>query len=302
MFIHLAGADLDVWWPGVILLGVFIGSLTGLFGVGGGFLLTPALKVCFGIPYPIAIGSSLAQFFVTGSFSAWRHWRDRNVDPLLGAMMAGGALAGTEIGVRLLKVMGDWSSIMLNHKAWPVRDLLINSIFLILMSLVAVFIWRETSQSGADEEAASSMAQHIQSVKIPPLITFPCSQILSLSPWIPILLSLMVGILTGMLGIGGGFINFPLLIYGLGVPTAVAAGTSAFQIIFSTGYGAFRHFFQGHIELTLVFLLVVGSVLGVQLGVRASKLLGGRKIRRCFCAVILLGIAVILFDLFSGLA
>ncbi len=98
------------------------------------------------------------------------------------------------------------------------------------------------------------------------------------------------------MGVGGGFIAFPLLIYVLGVPTLVAVGTSAFQILFSTGYGAFRHASLGHVELTLVGLLLIGSMLGVQLGVYVTKFLGGHKIRQYFAYVIGLGVLVIFGD------
>jgi len=100
-----------------------------------------------------------------------------------------------------------------------------------------------------------------------------------------------------MMGVGGGFIMFPLLVYVIGVPTVNAVGTSAFQILFSTGYGAYRHAGQGHVQLMLVVLLLCGSLLGVQLGVYATRFLGGFKIRRYFAYVIGLGILVILGDL-----
>jgi uncharacterized membrane protein YfcA len=121
--------------------------------------------------------------------------------------------------------------------------------------------------------------------------------ITSLSLWIPLLLSFLVGILTGLMGVGGGVIAFPLLVYVLGVPTVIAVGTSAFQILFSTGYGVFHHAGLGHVELILVGLLLAGSLVGVQLGVYATKFLGGRKIRRYFAYVIGLGVLVILGDL-----
>ena len=292
---NLELAHVNVWWPGLLLLGLFIGFLTGMFGVGGGFLLTPFLNIFFGISYPIAVGSGLAQIFVTGAVSAWKHWRNRNVDPLLGIIMAGGALGGTEVGVRLLKLLSLGGSIVINGRNLVFQDMLMSVLFLVLMILVAVHILRESTTNNS-EEAASVIAENLQNYCIRPMISFPLSGIVSISIWIPLVASFIVGILTGLMGVGGGFIAFPLLVYVLGVPTVVAVGTSAFQILFSTGYGALRHAGQDHVNLILVGLLLCGSLIGVQLGVYATKFFGGHQIRRHFAYVIGLGIIVILWD------
>lgn len=295
--LNLPLSGIDVWWPGLALLGAGIGFLTGMFGAGGGFLLTPLLKIVFGIPYPIAVGSGLSQIFITGSFSAWKHWRNKNVDLLMGTIMAGGALVGTEIGVRLLKLIGSGGTITINSRPFTILDLVMSGLFLVLMTAVAISIWRETSSPSAGDEVASGLVQNLPGFQFRPILAFPRSNIAGMSIWIPLTLSTLVGILTGLLGVGGGFVNFPLLVYLLGVPTSVAVGTSAFQIVFATGYGALRHTFENHVELLLVVVLLVGSLAGVQLGVLASRFVGGRKIRRYFAGVIVLGIAVICWDL-----
>lgn len=288
-------AHVNSWWPGLILLGMIIGFLTGMFGVGGGFLLTPFLNIFFGIPYPIAVGSGLGQIFITGATSAWKHWHNHNVDPWMGIIMAGGGLGGTEIGVRLLKQLSLSGSIAVNGRTMSLQDVLISALFLILMVSVVVHIFREGAVNQS-EEASSKIAHDLQNFRIGPVVAFPRSRIRSISLWIPLSLSFFIGILTGLMGVGGGFIAFPLLIYVLGVPTLIAVGTNAFQILFSTGYGAFRHASLGHVELALIGLLLVGSMLGVQLGVFATKFLGGHKIRQYFAYVICLGILVIFGD------
>lgn len=293
--LYLAGVEL--WWPGLVLLGLLIGFLTGMFGVGGGFLLTPFLNIFFGIPYPTAVGTGLAQIFCSGAFSAWKHWRNKNVDVFMGAITAGGAICGTEIGIRILGLIETEKAVALFRRPFLVLNLVINGLFLILMTSVLILIWWETSRNDAGDEVASIAAQSIQGLNIPPLFSFPHSRINSLSLWLLLGLSLLVGVLTGLLGIGGGFVNFPLLVYVIGVPTTVAVGTGAFQILFSTGYGALRHIGQGHVELLLVGFLLSGSLIGVQLGIRLSRFVGGLKIRRYFAWVIALGVGVILWDL-----
>ncbi|TCL61879.1 hypothetical protein EDC14_103151 [Hydrogenispora ethanolica] len=294
--IHLSLAQMDVWWPGLLLLGGFIGILTGMFGVGGGFLLTPCLKILFGIPYPVAVGSGLAQIFLAGTYSTWKHGKNGNIDLRMGLLMTGGAVAGTDIGVSLLKQLGTGGTVILNSRTFTVADLVMSGLFLVLMTVTGLYIQHEASHSSGDE-VASAIAQNLQGYRMPPQMAFPKSNIPSLSLWIPLIASFLVGILTGLLGVGGGFINFPLLVYVIGVPTYVAVGTSAFQILFASGYGALRHAWQGHVELLLVLLLLVGSLAGVRFGVYLSHLFGGRKLRKYFAWVIGLGIAVIIWDL-----
>jgi len=289
-------AGMNVGWPGLILLGAFIGFLTGMFGVGGGFLLTPLLKIVFGIPYPIAVGSGLLQIFITGIFSVWKHWKYKNVDFVMGSVMAAGALGGTEIGVRLLKMLNTGGHFVINSRPLPVLDLVMDGIFLVLMAGVAILIWQETSRPSAEDEVASTLSKRLQNYHIPPQLEFRHSGVLSLSIWIPLGISFLVGILTGLLGVGGGFINFPLMVYIIGIPTAVAIGTGAFQLLFSTGYGALRHALQNHVEVLLVAFLLIGSLVGVQFGAYATRFFGGRKIRKYFSWVIILAIGVILWD------
>lgn len=302
MNLFLPLAQVEVWFPGLILLGMMIGFLTGMFGVGGGFLLTPLLKIVFGLPYPIAVGSSLLQIFLTGSLSSWKHWKQKHVDPVLGVMMALGALCGAEIGIRLMKLLDSGGAVLINNRSLPLLDLVLTGIYLVLMISIAVSVWKETStDSAGDEIAATTLSQRLSNIKLPPLLSFSRSGISSMSLWIPILLSVGVGILTGLLGVGGGFVNLPLLIYVLGVPTIIAVGTSSFQILFAAGYGAYRHATQRHVDPIVVLFLTLGAFLGVQLGVSATRLFGGKKIRRYFALVVAAGIILVLYDLIKSL-
>lgn len=297
-FITIVGVE--VFWPGLIVLGLLIGFLTGMFGIGGGFLVTPCLKIIFGIPYPIAVGSSLAQILITGSVSAWKHWRNQKVSVSLGLIMAGGALIGTEIGVRLLNLLGTRGYLLVNNKELPALDLILNILFFALLVGVGFSTWKESFGSHSKEEVDLTLSHKIQCVKIPPLIALPQCGIVSLSIWVPLILSVMVGGFTGLLGIGGGVINLPILIYILGVPTAIAVGSSSFQILFASGYGTIRHTLQGNVELLLVAFFLMGSLIGVHFGVRVANRVGGRNIRRYYVLVILPGILVVLGDLLSS--
>ncbi len=346
--VTLSSTGTEVWIPGIVILGLVVGFLSGMFGVGGGFLLTPVLKVVFGIPYPVAVGSDLAQIFINSCLSTFRHWRNQKVDLKLGIILAAGALCGAEIGVRLLNSLGSMGELVINGRVISSLDLVLSLLFLLLLSSVAIFILKETAgrktsnsgktaprreverkvqdeaeenvkddiqdetqadvldnvkdaiQDEAQDSVPTALTASLQRIRLLPVLAFPTSRIEAYSLWVPLSLSFFVGILTGLMGVGGGFINFPLLIYVVGVPTHIAIGTSAFQILFASGYGALRHGLHGNVDLLLVGLLFLGSVGGVQLGVKASQIFGGKKIRRYFALVIMVGIAVILWDLFRN--
>ncbi len=293
-----------VCWPLIVLLGLFIGFLTGLFGVGGGFLLTPCLKILFGIAWGIAVGSGLLLFFFTGSVSAWRHWRRGNVDARLGVIMAAAASCGAFLGKAVLAWLeeGRYTVILLGHEHL-LLDRVMDTLFGVLMAGVLISILREKpSQNGDDQFVETRIARFLHGFHLPPTLAYPRSHIETMSLWAPLMISFGVGVLTGLMGIGGGFIMFPLMVYVLGVPTLVAVGTSAFQIVFATAFGTVAHAQAGNLSLPLVAMMLVGSLLGVQLGVAASHRLGGRSIRKYFAAVLALGLAVILVNLALALA
>ena len=293
--LYLPLAQVDVWLPGVLLLGFAVGVLTGLFGVGGGFLLTPALKALFGIPYPIAVGTDLVQIFLTGAVSAYRHRRAGNVEVRLGLVLGAGGVAGAEIGVRIQNALAAVGTVSVSGSGVTLLDLVLGGLFVTLLAAVAVVIWRETRSGG--DGVDTRVGRALRAVRLPPVIPLPLCRPAGVSASVPLAMGLCVGVLTGLMGVGGGFINFPLLIYVLGVPTHVAIGTSAVQVLLASGYGALRHAGQGHVELPLVLLLTAGSVLGVQVGVRAAKRFAGARIRRLFAGVTLLGIAAVVWDL-----
>jgi uncharacterized membrane protein YfcA len=295
--VTLPWAGTEVWLPGIVLIGLAIGILSGLFGVGGGFLLTPVLKIVLGIPYPVAVGSSLVQISLNSAVSAYNHGRDHNVDLKLGILLAAGALVGADLGVRLHSILKGGAALLLNGRAVAPLDLVLNLLFLVLLTGVGVFILLETGRPSRGQEAETVISRYLQRLRLRPLGSFPRSGLARYSLWTPLVLALFVGVLTGLMGVGGGFISFPLLLYVIGVPTRMAIGTSAFQILLASGYGSIRHGLAGNLDLLLVALLVPGSFAGVFIGVRVSQRLGGRRIRRYFALVVFVGVAMVLWDL-----
>jgi len=301
MTIELPMSGITVWWPGILLRGLGIGFLTGLFGVGGGFILTPALRILFGIPYPVAVGTSLLQIFVTGSLSAYKHWRFGHVDIKLGLLMASGALCGTAIGKRIMAWLEcSAGTIMIHGTSYHLIDLVMNVLFLVLLTVVGITMLCEVSRKGNVErcdDVKTGLTCFLHNLRIPPVLPFQRSGIGDMSIWVPLIMGLFVGIMTGLLGVGGGFVMFPLLVYVIGVPTTMAVGTSAFQIVFASGYGSLIYYRAGRVELLLVALLVGGSFFGVQSGVAMARKLGGHALRKYFVLVIGAGILMIVYSL-----
>lgn len=298
LHVSLPLADRTVWAPAVIGLGFGVGVLTGLFGVGGGFLLTPALRVLLGIPYPVAVGSGLVPMIGGGLTSAWRHGRAGNVDGRLGVTLAAGAMAGAETGRRLMGLLTGPASRSAHGSG--LLDLVLDLLFLLLLAAVSVIVLRDATRpptADGTEEHTSRFARALHRIRIAPVVAFPASGIAAMSLWVPVLASFAVGILTGLMGVGGGFVMFPLLVYGLGVPTLRAVGTGALQVVFAAGYGAFSHATAGHVEPWLAVLLLAGTLPGVHLGVALSGRLGAHRLRRWFALVLLAGMVLVLYHL-----
>ena len=289
MLITLPNTDITLFWPGLVLLGLSIGFITGMFGVGGGFLLTPCIKNIFGVPYEIAVGSDLALICLNTFISTIKQWKKKAVDVKLGMVMIVGALCGTEIGGRFLKLLGNRGTFMFSGRRVSLMDTVMNGVFLVLISFIALSMHRETTKN-SDNDVSTSLSRFFHRLSIVPQISLPHSGIPSISAWVPFCMAGLVGFLTGFLGIGGGFLTFPLLVYVVGVPTLNAVGTNAFMVVFSSLYGALRN---GNIALPVVMLLFSGSFIGVHYGVKAAHIIDGHKIRKNFIYVLVAGILVV---------
>ncbi|MBP2666736.1 MAG: Sulfite exporter TauE/SafE [Firmicutes bacterium] len=289
----------DVWWLGLLLLGFIVGIITGMFGIGGGFLLTPALRIFFNIAYPVAIGTSLLQIMATSLFSVYKQWKQKNLDLKMGFITAIGSLIGAEFGVQLLLVIKSQGTIEIGGQSILWTDLVINCCYLILMSTVAILIYRETRNSSHAEieEPKTAICKMAQGCSVPPFISFERSEIRHLSLWIPLVPSLFVGCLTGFLGIGGGFISLPLMIYLLGMPTRIAVGTSTLQVLLASAYAMLRHLQEGNVDFMLVLFMFIGSLAGVNAGVKISRKINVVNTRKYFSFLLLFAIILITYDL-----
>jgi len=289
--IYLPIAEISVNLMVMLGLGAAVGFLSGMFGVGGGFLLTPFLMLS-GIPPAIAVATGANQIVGTSVSGTLAQWRRGNVDLQMGAVLIAGGVVGAFIGVLLLRYL----------RGLGQAGLIISLTYVIFLGGIgALMLWESVRairrQRAGKTVSARKASQHNWIHGLPLKMRFPRSR-LYISAIPPLVIGCMVGLLASFLGVGGGFIMVPAMIYLLRMPTNIVVGTSIFQIIFVTAIVTLLHATLNHtLDIVLAFLLIIGGVIGGQFGVRAGQRLRGEQLR-ALLALMVLGVAVrILLDL-----
>jgi len=290
MSIFFPGIGIEMNWVLLAVLGLALGVCTGFFGIGGGFMVTPGFNM-LGMPMPFAIGTDLMQMSGKAVVSTLKHGKLGNVDLRLGLIMVVGTMAGVEIGKQVVMMLEGLGNV----------DVVVRYIYIVFLGGLGIYMLRESLKSGggqgetARDVVQTSLAKKIQSLNLPPFISLPVSGIKRISIWMPLAIGLATGLMAGLLGVGGGFIRVPALIYLLGVPTVVAVGTDLFEIIISGAYGAFTYALADRIDLLAALITMGAASAGVQVGVVATKYVKGAALRKYFAYTILAaGISVAL--------
>ena len=268
----------------LLLIGFTVGVCGGFFGVGGAWIVTPALNI-FGFPMPYAIGTDLAHMGGKSIVSTIRHGKFGNVDVKLGMSMIVGTSVGMELGARLvmyLEVLGLAESVI--RKIYIVFLFAIGSCVL-YDYLCHVRRRRKALARGRPPADRPTFAQSLQRLRLPPMIHFDSSGI-TCSLWLPLVVGLVTGVVASVLGVGGGFIRMPALIYLIGCPTVVAVGTDLFEIMITGCYGAFTYSIKGRVDLLAAIWMLFGAAAGAQIGTIAVKYVRGYFIRFLFALTI----------------
>lgn len=255
--------------------GLVVGILFGFFGMGGSFLVTPALLV-IGYPAPVAVGSGLAFVFGTSIIGALRHHDHGQVDYRLAALMIPGLMVGIEVGKRVVFLLEDLGS----------ADVVISVIYAGLLGAAGLFVLRD-ARTDDIHAGPLRIATEIQAITIPPLVSLPGGA--TVSVWSILVVSLGIGILSGCLGVGGGFLLLPAMIYGFGVPVGIAVGTSLLQIMGSGAFGTFVYASSSVVNIPVVAALLGGSALGVRIGAGTTRLVSEADIKGHFAVMLLAG-------------
>jgi len=260
--------------------GLLIGTLFGFFGMGGSFLVTPALLV-LGYPSKVAVGSGLAFVFGTSVIAALRHRDLGQVDYKLGVLMVAGMTAGLEVG----------KNIVLELEALGLADQVIGAAYVVLLGTVGLIVLNDARTASGSTREVPRIAEVLSRYQLPPNVTLKGGT--QVSVWITLLIALLVGTLSGFLGVGGGFLLMPSMMYVLGVPAAVAVGTDVFQITISGGVGAFLYAQIHAVDLPVVATLLAGSALGARVGSAATSIVDEDEIKVYFGLMLVAGSAAV---------
>ncbi len=295
--IYLPIAEMEFNILLLIAIGFCVGTLGGFFGVGGAWIVTPALNI-FGFRMAFAIGTDLAHIFGKSIIATKKHSGMGNVDWRLGFFSIFASVIGIELGKRLvlaLETSGNVGDVV----RWVYMVFLFGlGIYMVYDYMSAV---KRMKQEGVDlpgsepEEVASPAAVKLRKITLPPTVSLPTSGIDRISFWVVFSIFLLTGFLSGFMGVGGGFILLPALIYLVGCPTTVAVGTSLLSVCFMAGYGCFSYSMSGRTELVAAMIMLIGAAIGAQMGVLATRYVRGYGIRLLFAIMILLaGVSVAL--------
>jgi uncharacterized protein len=282
MDVYLPIANLSVNGLVIVGLGGLIGFLSGMFGVGGGFLTTPLL-IFYGVPPTVAAASAASQVTGTSVSGVFAHTRRGGVDYLMGAVMVVGGVVGTFFGAGLFRVLQELGQI----------DTVINILYVIMLGAIGGMMGNESIQSlramkGGTPLPARRRRHHPVIANLPWRWRFYRSG-LYISPIAPLLLGFVTGVLTMLLGVGGGFILVPAMLYILGMSASVVVGTSLFEILFVTMLATMMHALTTKaVDIVLAILLLLGSVSGAQIGAQFAQKARPEYLRLALAVIVLL--------------
>ena len=284
LYLPVAGNGINI----LLLLGLggAVGFLSGLFGVGGGFLMTPLL-IMAGIPSTVAAASDSNQIVAASTSGSYAHYRLGNVDIKMGIILILGGIIGGTLGVYLIKFL----------RALGNADFVIKLTYVIMLGLIGSYMFVESLQSmrrkpvetrrvEAEPGKVSLYNRLIQA--LPYQMKFEKSGVI-ISPLLPFILGIFVGVLAAIMGVGGGFIMVPVMVYMLRMPMHVVVGTSLLQILFTCINVTIMQSITNHtVDMVLAIILLLGSTVGAQFGVRLSRRLKADQLKILLASIVLL--------------
>ena len=290
MLIYLPIAEIPVNILLLLGLGGLGGLLAGMFGIGGGFLLTPLL-IFIGVPPAVAVASVTNQIIASSVSGFLAHWHRNNVDVKMGCYLLLGGVIGAFWGISMFTWLQNLGQI----------DLAISLIYVCFLGTIGILMAIESSRTIIKQkrnimtpvgaEQGSRLGKMLRSQQLPFQVKFERSEV-QISAFLPIFVGIVAGIMVALMGIGGGFVMIPAMIYILGMPTSVVVGTSLFQIIFTTSMVTFLHAINTQsVDIILAFLLIIGGVIGAQFGTVLGLKLPAERLR-ILLALMVLGVCI----------
>lgn len=289
MQIYLPIAEMSVNIFVILGMGALVGILSGLFGIGGGFLMTPLL-IFLGIPAPVAVATEANQIVASSVSGVLAHGRRGNVDYQMGLILLAGGIVGSTLGIWLFTYLRNLGQL----------ELVIRLSFVVMLGTLGLLMLIESVRATLrrrGKRPPPKRHHHTWMHGLPFKMRFRHSR-LYISALLPLVVGAIVGVMAALMGVGGGFILVPAMIYILGMPTSVVVGTSLFQIVFVTAnVTVLQAATNQTVDITLALLLIVGGVIGAQIGVRFGSRLRSEQLRGLLALLVLSVCSKMLFDL-----
>ena len=292
LYLPIAGNSVNLL--AILGLGGVVGLLSGIFGVGGGFLMTPLL-IMLGIPPTVAAASDSNQIVGASTSGTLAHFRLGNVDFRMGLLLLIGGVIGGTGGVQIIKVLRRLGN----------ADFLITVTYVLMLGIIGGYMFVESLQAMRSQKSAKAATPKKESVyaritrNLPWQMDFKRSGIRQ-SVLMPLILGTLVGILAAIMGVGGGFIMVPVMVYLLRMPMHVVVGTSLFQILFTCVNVTIMQAWNNHtVDFILALLLLIGSSIGAQMGARVGKKLHGEQLKILLASLVLIVMFKMLYQLLA---
>ena len=302
---HIDVSGVSVSLPALVAVGLAIGFVAGMFGVGGGFILTPLLSLSFKIPMPIAVGSALCQKIGTSIGSFLKHRQYQHGELRVDFVMVGASICGVDAGTRLLGILASLGT-FLNARGRPVSivTLTLEGIYAAML-LFAASMTLHAARKHARQPTADSAQQTVAPLVrfgVAPYIALPEVGIPRVSVIVMAYIGFATGMLSGLLGIGGGVALLPVLVYGYGFSIKDAAGTGILLLFATVLVGTFEHALRHNVDLRVALAILAGSSIGSQLGARTTARVSNQVLRVSFAVLLLATVGAIGIDMVRSLS
>ena len=285
-----------IQYIGSSIIAGFVGFMTGIFGVGGGFLMTPMLASLLNIEFSTAVGTDLVIIFFNSSVGMIKRMGSHTVDVKLALSLAGGGIAGSQLGIVLMKLLKDAPTIQIFAKEQDPVMVTLLGMFLLLLTWVAVFMSYDLKKTHG--QAPDNRTGLFAKIKLPPLINFHSLEHPTMS-LVPIVgFGFATGTLTSLMGVGGGIVMLPALVYLIGQRTSKAAGTSLLFVFTVSPFAIIGHLRQGNIAPYLLIGMLICGFIGTWCGTTVGLKLRGPSIRKYFVLVVILAVVMVAIKLY----
>lgn len=292
-FLDIGGVEIALL--AIVALGAGVGFIAGMFGVGGGFLLIPLLHVILDVPLDLVVGAVLCQTIAISLGSLLRYRRMGHAETRLDILLLGGSILGVLVGSELHHYLGQQGTLNVFGKTIPISDVIVSSTFCVIYFGVAVLLWLKEAASIGKDITPGPLSR----MRIPPYVDFPIAGLRQVSAPIICYVGLALGILSGLLGIGGGVVLMPIMLYGFGFNIRKAAGTGIAMILVVSLIGTLRHSLAGNVHLGLAVSLMVGSALAAQVGAGLTQRLHPTFLRKALATMIVTANIALLLKVFG---